>query len=481
MAATRVRRGSGFTLLELLVSLAIITVLLGISLGVLARFGRKDELEATTNAVRALLRRARNASQEERYGTVVELDPQASEVRAQLRTTVTRFRFEDAAGPAPTAAPGAAPGSPGAPPAPGAPAPPTPPGPASTPDEDDDQGGDPAKVPPFEVQGALSFSMAVQGGEPDQGRYGQGLLFERRGAWGRVDDRPALSPAEGIWVEAWIFPGKLEDRLTRRPRATTEAELARAEPAGAPPRPAPARSDEWRRRAADDPPRFGIARKGRAWSIALCADYSIEACLTGPDEAGVEVTYAARTAPDTLRPLRWWRVALGFDGRRALLYVDGIPRVLVPGPRQDALPKRLLRDPAPLSLSDPLPDACFYGIIDELHVAAILDAQTVPIPPNMALVAVEDAIAFDLLGQLDTGRHAEPVVIYLSDDERAQGLVPAVPASNATKSRAEVAAERARMATGHPLFEQFSKACTDGRLDPGRVRAIVVERTGLVR
>jgi len=472
----RARRSSGFTLLELLVSLAIITVLLGISLGVLARFGRKDELEATTNAVRALLRRARNASQEERYGTVVELDPQASEVRAQLRTTVTRFRFEDAGGPAPaTPTPGGDPtAAPGTTPA-------APVGPASTPDEDDDEGGDPAKVPVFDVQGALSFSMSVQGGEPDQGRYGQGLLFERRGAWGQVADRPALSPAEGIWVEAWIYPGRLEDRLTRRPRATTEAELARAEPAGAPPRPAPARSDEWRRRAADDPPRFGIARKGRAWSVALCADYSIEACLTGPDEGGVEVTYVARTAPDTIRPLRWWRVALGFDGRRALLYVDGIPRVLVPGQRQDVLPKRLLRDPVPLSLSDPLPDACFYGIIDELHVAAILDAQTVPIPPNMALVAVEDAVAFDILGQLDTGRHAEPVVIYLSDDERAQGLVPATPASTATKSRAEVAAEKARMATGHPLFEQFSKACTDGRLDPGRVRAIVVERTGLVR
>ena len=442
----------------------------------LARFGRKDELEATTNAVRALLRRARNASQEERYGTVVELDPQASEVRAQLRTTVTRFRFEDAGGPAPaTPTPGGDPtAAPGTTPA-------APVGPASTPDEDDDEGGDPAKVPVFDVQGALSFSMSVQGGEPDQGRYGQGLLFERRGAWGQVADRPALSPAEGIWVEAWIYPGRLEDRLTRRPRATTEAELARAEPAGAPPRPAPARSDEWRRRAADDPPRFGIARKGRAWSVALCADYSIEACLTGPDEGGVEVTYVARTAPDTIRPLRWWRVALGFDGRRALLYVDGIPRVLVPGQRQDVLPKRLLRDPVPLSLSDPLPDACFYGIIDELHVAAILDAQTVPIPPNMALVAVEDAVAFDILGQLDTGRHAEPVVIYLSDDERAQGLVPATPASTATKSRAEVAAEKARMATGHPLFEQFSKACTDGRLDPGRVRAIVVERTGLVR
>ncbi len=139
------RRRSGFTLLELLVSLAIISVLLGISIGVLARFGRKDELEATTNEIKSLLRRARNAAQEERYATVVEIDPAASEVRAQMRTTVTRFRFEDAGG-APPAAPGAAPAAPGA--APGTPAPA---GPVSTPDEDDDGGGDPSKVPPLEL------------------------------------------------------------------------------------------------------------------------------------------------------------------------------------------------------------------------------------------------------------------------------------------------------------------------------------------
>lgn len=429
----------GFTLLELLVTVAIIAVLMSIGLGVMVRFSRKDELEATTNRVRALLRRARNASQEERFATRVELDPVRSELRAQLRTTVTRFRFEDVPQPAPNA--------------------------TETP-------------PAFALQGALSFSMDVTGGTPGAGRWGNGLAFERPGAWARVEDRPVLSPAEGLWVEVWVYLGRLEDALPAKRDAPRQRDVdAALAAAGAPATPPSPRLADWRKKSPDDPPRFVIARKGRAWSIAALADRSLEVQLAGPDSTGVEVTFVARTAENTLKPLRWHRVVLAFDGTRSQVQVDGIPRVHHGLVGKDKLPGGLLRDPAPLILSDPHPDATLLGVVDELHVAVIHDAQRVPIPQNITLVASDDAVGFDVLGQLDTARHAEPVTIYLTDDERADELLAPPADDGKTKTRAEAAS----IVAGQAPFDRFADAAKAGKLDAGRVRSIVVERTGLVQ
>src|SRR4051812_40323303 len=88
------RRRRGYTLLELLTVCAIVGLLLGIGVGVFRTVGHRNELEAQTNAVRALVRRARNAAREERAPALVELDSLDGEVRAQTRETLTLFRFE---------------------------------------------------------------------------------------------------------------------------------------------------------------------------------------------------------------------------------------------------------------------------------------------------------------------------------------------------------------------------------------------------
>lgn len=441
----------GVTIIELLVTLAIMTVLMTISMGVLSRFGKKDALEATTAGVRALLRRARNAAQEERWGTLVEVDAARSELRAQTRSTITQFRFD--------AAPV------GAPPA---------------------TAGDGAPAATFDLAGALSYVLTVDGGELVQGRQGQGLLFERPGAWASIEDRPALSPAEGIFVEVSLYLGDLTDTLRARAGdGPSEAQRQRAHLAGEPPRAPTPRIAEWARRSADAPPVYHVARKGKAWSIAVLADHSLEVALTGPHpEGGGDVTFVSRTKPDTVRPFRWYRVALAFDGARCRVVVDGIPRVHLPVAPNDVLPARLVRDLAPLTLSDPDPEAGFFGVLDELKVAAILDAQRLEVPRDVLLVAPEEAVGFDLLGQLDTGRHAEPIVIYLTDDEKAYAIVDP-PASGSgsgsggggTRTRAEQ--ERRSALAGAAPYERFVARL--GELDPNRWRAVVVERTGLVR
>jgi prepilin-type N-terminal cleavage/methylation domain-containing protein len=466
------RPARGFTLIELLVTLAIIAILMGIGLGILSRFGKKDALEATTYGVRALLRRARNAAEEERCRTLVEVDPKASELRAQTHTTITCFRFELGGGA------GGDDGDAGDAPA-GAASPAPAPAPAAAPPAS----GDDALPPPFEVPGALGYTMQVDGAEVVKGRYGTGLGFEREGAWASIEDRPALSPTEGISVQLWMYLGVLDEALRdprARPPERTEQVKLRAAQAGDPPRPATERRADWKKRAPDAPPLFVAARKGKAWSLAVTPDYALEVALTGPDEQGTEVTFISRTAPNVLRADRWYHVALEFDGHRCQLVVDGIPRHHLPDPGHEALPTRLLRDRSPLSLSDPDPERSFYGVLDELEVQAVLAAQRVLVPQDVLIVCPEDAVAFDALGQLDPGRHAEPIVIYLTDDPRAYALVdPPKPgeAAGGTQTRADQAAARALV--GATPYQRLVKGL--GALDPTRWRAVVVERTGLVR
>ena len=448
-------------------ALAIAGVLMTLSVGVLSRVGRKDALESTQLAVRALLRRAHNAAREERHQVVVELDARASELRAHQKVGITRFRFER---PRPLTLPlGEAPPS-----ATGADGPPA----------------------GFESDGAKGFLLSCERGEVDLGRTGQGALFryadDDGAAWAWVEDRPVLSPIEGVYVSCWVYLGRLDEQLSERPSrgrptARQEEDYARA---GDPPREGPARVHGY---SPTDPPVFYALRKGRAYSLAVTAAYEVELAFSGPDADGIETTWISRTRPGTLRPYRWTRLALSFDGREARIAVDGIARVHLPLTGHDRLPARLVRDRAPLALSDPHPDRAFYGKLDEVEVAAITRAQRVLIPREVALVAPVAEVAFDPLGQLDPSRHAEPVVLYLADDEGAFDLVSGgaaapedaggAPGTRTRDPESSVDAgpegsERQHVLLGRARFAKFLETLPG--LDPNRVRRVVIERTGLV-
>lgn len=442
------RARAGFTLTEVLVAVAVAAVIMTISVAALSRLSGRDRLTATQQAVRALLRRARNAAREERYPAQVELDPARSQVRAQQRTAITQLRFEGLAG-------------------------------AGALD-------DAAAPPPlFEVAGARGYTLSAEGAEPVAGRYGGGLLFERESraygaAWAWIPDRPALTPLEGVHLACWLYLGPLEERLHERPPERPSA--AQAElwgRAGEPPR-APA----LRVLGFDplDPPIFWAVRKGRAYALGVTAAYEVELALTGPDADGDEVTFITRTRPGTLRPERWYRVEAAFDGREARVIVDGIGREHLPLPGHDRLPVRLVREPAlPVAISDPDPRQAFYGVIDELELAGILRAQALEVPPDVVLAAPGPRVVFDPLGQLDPARHPEPIVLYLTDDDRLWAVAEGE--AGATRTHDEQA--RAEAARGAPRFvgeEEFRRFVEEvlPTLDPGRVRRLVVERSGLV-
>lgn len=512
----------GFTLTELLVTIAIVGVIMTISVGVLSQFGHRSALDANHQAVRSLLRRAHNASREERFGAIVEIDQRTSELRAHQKTAITQFRFEDR-----TELPREM-------------------GTRVKGNSQDD------KTPmPWETTGARGYTMFVDGGQQQDGRYGQGVVFADTGPEGcvyaKVNDRPALSPLEGVYVECWVYLGRLETRLRDRPRprGPSVEQEEHWESMGEPPRKAPARLRTYQQ---NDPPIFYAVRKGRAYAIGITASYEIEVALTGPEDP--EFTTIRRTRPGTLKPERWYRLALAFNGRRIQIFVDGIARVHLRPPGADNLslfeelngagsdvtideqkvsgklvldagelraagtvgerllagadmggigngdgmvttdeflervPSSLIRDRSPLLLSDPHPDRGFFGLIDEVKVAGIIRSTRLAIPANVALIAPEEQVSFDLLGQLDPARHAEPFVFYLTDDDSVWELLDPAPLElDPTKTltrgqKAEIEKQRKNLQLGRGPYDRFLKALP--KLNANRVRRVVVGRTGVV-
>ncbi|MBL4845744.1 MAG: prepilin-type N-terminal cleavage/methylation domain-containing protein [Planctomycetes bacterium] len=457
----------GFTLTELLVTIAIIAVIMGLSTAALRSAGNKDELVATQQAVRALLRRSRNAAREERYQVTLEIDPVTSELTAQQKTTVTQFHLE-----APTpfdTTPGFA------------------------------FAGEP--VPLSETvclrhEGARAYELWSEDAEPTKGKIADALLFEKTdvkgAAWAWVEHTPALMPREGVHIRCWIYLGDLSTRLVRRRsqerRNAGDANYERAGPAY---REAPARLRDF---DPMDPPYFVIARKGRAFGFSVTAAYELEVAVTGQALAG-EVTYVTRTRPHTLRPDRWYRVEFGFDGRSVRIVVDGIGRMHLPVPGNEELPGSLIRDPSPLAFSDPDPRRGFFGMIDEIKVGGIVSTTRISIPKDISLIAPGRTVSFDLLGQLDPSRHAEPFVLYLCNaadfeekmDPRPAAGTPAAKAAlrkGATRTRdqqdksAKAAQDKGKIVIGPKRFARFLKIRAD--LQERQYRRIVVDRTGLV-
>ncbi len=98
---TRKRRGlapRGFTLIELLVVLCLVSLLLGLGVGVYLRIAASLTPSLTVGRVKTLIRLARNAAVREGSQAVVFLDAKAQVVRATGLRTVAFWHCEDGAG-----------------------------------------------------------------------------------------------------------------------------------------------------------------------------------------------------------------------------------------------------------------------------------------------------------------------------------------------------------------------------------------------
>ena len=94
-----------------------------------------------------------------------------------------------------------------------------------------------------------------------------------------------------------------------------------------------------------------------------------------------------------------------------------------------------------------------------------------------ATLAPVSEVGFDMLGQLDTVRHAEPVIFFLTDDPQAhEYLLP--PAEDATRTQTRNEAEAAaanRLAVDQAAFRRFAGRVPS--LPDEHVETVVIERT----
>jgi prepilin-type N-terminal cleavage/methylation domain-containing protein len=493
----------GYTLIELLVVLGIIGILAGIGIASIQTLTRKGVLQAQTQLLRSLLRRARNTAREERYPATIHFDYKNNEITARTRETLAFFRFENdlaALNPEPEDDSSTSPedgadddgadddgadedgaDEDGA-------------------DEDgaDEDGADDAELvelAPVTLTGALNIEATAYNTSYVIGKVGTCLLFGEpaeastfedyrmaQPSHVEVEERPSLNPVDGIFIEVWVQPGLLVKKITKQSDDGLDSLMPDMAEEETPFREAPPRT--WPPENEVDMPVFTIVRKGKAYELSMNADNSVEVVLTGPDSAGEIISFAARTRPDVIREEKWARLGLAFDGHDAVLYINGIERSLTPlGDDNAELPVRLITSKAKLRISDPNPRRSFYGAIDEVRIAGLIRGNPIKMPAAVTLVPGEQTIRFDALGQLDPLTHSQAITIQLSDDpDLLEKLFPGEDRGSGKKTELRKEDDKAELDQGSQFRNYLRRARRFLKtVDPKGRREVVVDMHGTLR
>jgi hypothetical protein len=263
------------------------------------------------------------------------------------------------------------------------------------------------------------------GVEPDPaGKLGSGLLFDQPGVYVTIAHEPVLAPREGILVDLWIRPGDLGGLLV----FLVEEGLLDVDELNA-----------------NRPWAFRLVRKAGAFEVLVTEDMAIEVAVWGESEAlGDVVEYRVSTRAKVVAVARWSRVAVLFEaGVGVHIEVDGIGRYAEPfqGPGlEDVAPGLLAESREDLLLGDPDVRLGFVGGIDELEISAIVSGDPVRLPASLAMLSTCREVVFNAQGGLDGLRHAEAVVIVLTDDPDLVETILAGQSGISTTTDAEAAA-----------------------------------------
>jgi len=308
MAVRTRAKADGYTLIEMLVVISVISILMGIGVGVYLKLQSAYHFRAVYNQTQNVVRAVQNASRIHRTEGVVHWDKEDGVVWGSVDEIVAYWPFEVI----------------------------------------DDNSTTP---------GARDIYGRVYGGESTVGRVGQAVYFGLSGGYVDCGNPPQLNPPEGVRIEAWIYPEAY-------PTSENGSVI--------------------------------VGRRG-AYVFRIFSDGLLEAQFADADvDSGLF----------QISLHRWSHVVMMADPRRIALYVDGVERGSAPG--------HLEWKPSTSHVTLSAKEAPFFGILDEVVIAAVETSKQVRMLDGCALVGDVMDIHFTPRGTLDMQHHAGPVSLGMT-------------------------------------------------------------------
>ncbi|MCX7703253.1 MAG: LamG domain-containing protein [Planctomycetota bacterium] len=364
---------SGFTIMELMTVLAIITILLGIGISFYATMGAERRFEGQSASVYNLLSLARAVSQTSNSPVVVQIDPYEGEAKILRETTVALFRFED--------------------------------GESGT------------------VLGTGSLEGAVRNARSVLGRIGMGLEFGTKEglkcseSYVEVEPNYLLSPPGGLVIEAWIYPGDFKGDKFRQLVGKSEEKEKRDNNK---------KKEPFKERYIKEL-RFFIVELYGSYYLRLTESYALEFAIL-PETS----VFPFRTRNGVVQPNSWNHISVRYQKDDLRISVNGVEvsvfwvsdnYEMIPlykmtkKQREEAMPERIPSIPSDSGTKFYIsaPGDSFYGIIDEVRIGAIAAVEEVSLPSNFHFVGTRTSIHFNAKGELDSYYHTSEVVVLMTD------------------------------------------------------------------
>jgi prepilin-type N-terminal cleavage/methylation domain-containing protein len=373
--------GSGFTLVELLAVLVIISVVGGLGAGAFQLARRNYELQASGSRLEGIIRAGRNAAVQSGSPARVVIDTARSEAAAYGFETVGEWGFEG---------------------------------------EEDGV-----------VSGARGAPATLRGGAAlGKGHTGRGLHLTG-GGYADCGAAPAYDFRAGVFAEAWVRWSKSSPGGQIMGGGTTTRTKAKTTR----PRPAPkGRHLEARAVGVDDA--AALLSKGSSFFLGIGGDGSLEGRIG---------EHRVRTAPGVMAAGRWTKVALWFDGEELLLQADGIERETYqpdhPGDEKSAArtPASIPPSGEPFLIGSTTLEAD----IDEVRLHGMVEPLRYQLGPRERFIGWKKVIRFDRRGRLDPRYHEMGVrVLLCAEEDRSEEPVRTEAAIDTTVTFEEWARRR---------------------------------------
>jgi len=357
MVTAGAARHRGYTLIELVVVLAILAAVTGLGIGVYQKVSTQNILPVAASQVSSVIRAARNYSVSAGLPSRVYIDAREQNITAFGYELVAAWSFEDL---------------------------------------QSLDAGDPLPLD-RDLLGAFGERASPQGViEVGDGRIGRGIVLLDEGASLVAPRRPRYDAPRGFSLEAWalFWPRELEkgegsDRTG-------------------------AWSDPRRRE------RYAVISRPGSWEMGLLGDGALYVVVGDAEHPESSDTFAAATGSREVLGNRWTHLRASFDGVELLLEVDGIARKWSPEgfekvDRRDwpPLPERVPPSEHDLMISHP--NRFFYGALDEVKIRIALEPRSYQLPTEVAFLGDSFQLRFDSRGSLDPVYHGSPLLVRIGE------------------------------------------------------------------